>query len=92
MEYKLLVCPVLENGTACWNPYRECQINALDRVQNNAAKCTHHRERLDTESLAPRRKLLRMCALYKAYTGERAWKTIGNRLQTPSYLSRFYHN
>jgi hypothetical protein len=29
-----------------------------------------------------------MCALYKAYTGERAWKAIGDRLQAPSYLSR----
>jgi len=29
-----------------------------------------------------------MCALYKAYTGERAWRAIGDRLQTPSYLSR----
>jgi len=26
-----------------------------------------------------------MCAL-KAYTGERAWNAIGNRLQAPSYL------
>jgi hypothetical protein len=29
-----------------------------------------------------------MCALYKAYTGERAWKAIGDRLQAPSYLSK----
>jgi hypothetical protein len=29
-----------------------------------------------------------MCALYKAYTGDRAWKVIGVRLQAPSYLSR----
>jgi len=33
-----------------------------------------------------------MCVLYKAYTGERAWKTIGIRLQAPSYLSRVYHH
>jgi hypothetical protein len=32
-----------------------------------------------------------MCALYKAYTGERAWKAIGDRLQVPSYLSRVDH-
>jgi len=32
-----------------------------------------------------------MCALYKAYTGERAWKAIGDRLQAPSYLSRVDH-
>jgi hypothetical protein len=29
-----------------------------------------------------------MCALYKAYTGHRAWKVKGVRLQVPSYLSR----
>jgi hypothetical protein len=29
-----------------------------------------------------------MCALYKAYTGERAWNTIGDMLQAPTYLSR----
>ena len=33
-----------------------------------------------------------MCALYKAYTGERAWKTIGDRLEAPSYLSRVDHH
>jgi hypothetical protein len=27
----------------------------------------------------------------KAYTGERAWKAIGDRLQAPSYLSRVDH-
>jgi hypothetical protein len=33
-----------------------------------------------------------MCALYKAYTGERAWKDIRDKLQAPSYLSRIDHN
>jgi len=33
-----------------------------------------------------------MCALYKAYTGERAWKAIEDRLQAPSYLSRVDHH
>jgi hypothetical protein len=33
-----------------------------------------------------------MCALYKAYTGGRAWKAIGDRLQAPSYLSRVDHH
>jgi hypothetical protein len=32
-----------------------------------------------------------MCAFYKAYIGDRAWKAIGNRLQAPSYLSRIDH-
>jgi len=33
-----------------------------------------------------------MCALYKAYTCERAWKAIEDRLQAPSYLSRVDHH
>jgi hypothetical protein len=33
-----------------------------------------------------------MCALYKAYTGGRAWKAIRDRLRAPSYLSRVDHN
>jgi hypothetical protein len=32
-----------------------------------------------------------MCALYKAYNGERVWKDIGDRLQAPYYLSRVDH-
>jgi hypothetical protein len=32
-----------------------------------------------------------MCALYKARTGERAWKAIGNILRASSYLSRVDH-
>ena len=69
-----------------------CQISALDRVQNKAAKFVHHSGNSDWESLAQRRKIARMCALYRAYTGERAWKAVGDRLQAPSYLSRVdYH-
>jgi hypothetical protein len=33
-----------------------------------------------------------MCALFKAYKGEKAWKAIEDRLQAPSYLSRVDHN
>jgi hypothetical protein len=40
------------------------------------------------EPLAQRRRTARMCALYKSYNGERAWKDIGDRLQAPYYRSR----
>jgi hypothetical protein len=33
-----------------------------------------------------------MCAPFKGYTGERAWKTMGNRSQRPRYLSRVDHD
>jgi len=32
-----------------------------------------------------------MCVLYKAYTGERAWKATGDRLQASGYLSSVDH-
>jgi hypothetical protein len=40
---------------------------------------------------ASRRKISRICALFKAYSGERSWKAIGHRLQRPHYLSRVDH-
>jgi hypothetical protein len=43
------------------------------------------------ESLASRRKLSRLCALFKAHSGKRAWKLIGDRLKRPHYLSRVDH-
>jgi len=91
LAYMLLVRPILEYGAACWDPFRECQISASDHVQNKAAKFAHHLGGSDWESLAHRRKIAHMCALYKAYTGDRAWTATGNRLQAPSYLSRVDH-
>jgi hypothetical protein len=89
------VRPILEYGAVCWDPSREGQINALDRVQKKAAKFArghNHRNGSDWESLAQRRKTARLCALFKAYTGERAWKAIGERLQGPCYLSMDDHD
>jgi len=42
LAYTTLVRLVLEYGAACWDPYREGQIHALDRVQKKAAKFAHH--------------------------------------------------
>ena len=86
-----LVCRILEYGAACLGPYREGQISALDRVQKKAAKFAHHRNSLNWENLASCRKLSRICALFKAYSGELAWEAIGDRLQLPHYLSRVDH-
>jgi hypothetical protein len=41
--------------------------------------------------LAQSRITARLCALYKAYKGERAWKNIGDSLKAPYYLSRVDH-
>jgi hypothetical protein len=36
LGYMALVCPILEYGAVCWDPYREGQIHLLDRVQKKA--------------------------------------------------------
>ena len=38
-----------------------------------------------------RRNTARMCALYKAYSGDRAWKAIWDRLEVPRSLGRVDH-
>jgi len=91
LAYMLLVLPILECEAACRDPYREGQISALDRVQKKAAKFAHHTNSPNWETLASRRKLSRIRALFKAYSGERTWKPICDRLQRPHYLSRVDH-
>jgi hypothetical protein len=44
------------------------------------------------ETLSQCRKISRICVLFKAYSGERAWKVIGDRLQRSNYLSRIDHD
>jgi hypothetical protein len=92
LAYTSLLSRILEYGAACWDPYRKGQINAQDRVQNIAAKVAHHRKDSNLEILIQLRNISRICALFKAYTGERPWKAIGDRLQRPCYLSRVDHD
>jgi hypothetical protein len=68
------------------------QISALDRVQGKAAKLAHHRNDSKWKTLAQCRKIAHTYALFKAYTGERVWKAVGDRLQKPCYLSRVDHD
>jgi hypothetical protein len=92
LAYTTLVRPILEYGAACWDPYRVGHIYALDRVQKKAAKFAYHMSDLNWQTLSQRRKIAHICALFKAYSGERAWKFIGERLQRPNYLSRIDHD
>ena len=63
----------------------------LDRVQKEAAQFTNHRSDSEWETLAQRRTLPRLCALFKAYCGERAWNVIRDRLRKPYYWNRVDH-
>ena len=64
LAYMSIVRPILEYGAACWDPYREGQISALDRVQKKAAKFAHHANSPNWETLASRRKLSRICGVH----------------------------
>jgi len=57
------------------------QINTLERAQKKAAEFANHMNLSFWENLARSRKIARVCNLLKAYTGERAWKCIGDRLK-----------
>jgi hypothetical protein len=64
-------------------------MNALYRIQMTAAPFTHHTKYSDWESVAQSRMLSRLCAFFKAYSRERAWKATRGRLRWPHYLNRF---
>ena len=86
-----MIHPIFEYGSACWDPCREGQINALHRVQKKAAQFTNHIKDSEWETLAQRRMIAHLCALFKAYSGQRTWKNIRDRLRRPHYLSRVDH-
>jgi len=54
----------------CWNQYREGQVSALNREQKKAAKFANNINESGWETLAQRRLIARICALFKAYIGE----------------------
>jgi len=45
----------------------------------------------DWETSAQHRTIARLCALFKVYSGERAWKAMCDRFQRPCYPSRVDH-
>jgi hypothetical protein len=72
LAYRSLVRPFLECGASCWDSYKEGQINALDRMPKRAAKFADHTNDSVLETMAQRRKTVRICALFRVYTGEPA--------------------
>jgi len=76
----------------CWDPYREGQVSALNRVQKGAANFANNINESGWETLAQRRLTARICALFKAYTGGRAWKAIGGQTSKTILPSRDDHN
>jgi hypothetical protein len=56
-----------------------------------AAQFTNCTKDADWETLTQHRTITYWCALFKAYSGEWAWKAIHDRLRRPYYLSRVDH-
>jgi hypothetical protein len=52
------------------------------------AKFANHTKNSVWETLAQCRQMARIGSIFKANTGERAWKSIGDRLKGPCYLNR----
>ncbi|KAJ4449513.1 hypothetical protein ANN_00913 [Periplaneta americana] len=92
IAYKSLVRPVMEYGAACWDPYRLEHIKTLEKIQKRALKCCRKNSPLKWDTLTDRRTRIRLCALFKTYRGEPAWREIKNRLQPPNYSSRNDHS
>jgi hypothetical protein len=65
-----LVRPILEHGSACWDPCRKGQINAFDQVQKKGAQFTNHMKDSDWETLAQCRTIACLCELHEAYSEE----------------------
>ena len=59
---------------------------------NESCSVTNHTKDYDWETLAQRRTITRKHALFKAYSGERPWKAIRDRLRRPYYFSRVDHD
>jgi len=58
-------------------------------VQQKAAKFTKHTKDFDCETLVQRRTVARLCVLFKACCGERAWKAILDR-HSVSYNTTYF--
>jgi hypothetical protein len=56
------------------------------RVQTKTAQFGIHTKDYDWETLAQCRPIARLCALFKAYCGERSWRAIRDRLRRRYYL------
>jgi hypothetical protein len=92
LAYTSLLRSILECISTCWDPCREGRINALDGVQKKLLNLQIIRRILTgTDTLTQRRTIARLCAIFKAYFGERAWTAIRDRLRRAYCLSGVGH-
>jgi len=80
-----------------WKSFKEIVFESIDRfvphkiLRKNPDPefCNKEVKRLNAQ--VQRRKIARLCSLFKAYSGKRAWKPIRDRLRRTYYLSRVDH-
>jgi len=65
--------------------------NCVRHGAEESGQFAHNTNSPNWETLASHRNLSYICALFKAYSGEPAWKAIRDILQWPHYLSRVDH-
>jgi len=70
---------------------QKVKVSVLNWVPKRAAIFAYNINESGRETLAQRRLIARICALFKAYARGRAWKAIGDRIVKPCYLSRENH-
>ena len=61
LAYTSLVRPILEYGSACWDPYKEGQIIELDRVQKKSGIFAHNANRPSWEIVVAQEDSTSMC-------------------------------
>jgi len=67
-----LVRPILEYGAACWDPYSEGEISALDSVQKKAGQICTSYEQSELRNFGVASKIItHMCPLQSVLWGTR---------------------
>ena len=100
--YKTTVLPILEYGSAIWDPSNIRDIETIERVQRKAVRLiTRNFDRsVDTKSLlnenkliplAIRRKVNRLVNLFKCYNDNIGFSEIKVSLKNPNYRGRHDH-
>jgi hypothetical protein len=77
LAYTALVRPTLKYGAVCWDHIEKRSVKSLKLGAKRSAKFANNINESGWEPVAQRRLITRICALFKAYTGRRCWKAIG---------------
>jgi Reverse transcriptase (RNA-dependent DNA polymerase) len=111
--YKTLLRPLLEYGSAVWDPHKVKDVTALEKVQGIAARRVTGRTRkwvtkrnangkiqktwenprdmvseLGWEALETRRKVSRLCNMFRARAGVPGWSELNSHLTLRVYQGR----